>query len=347
MGKFRGGGVLYYDFFLESKNKKDEYVLQEKIKTENPFVELSLGAGNYRYKIFIYNLLGSLEVESDWILFDVTKAYEPKVRDVSPKIIYLEEAQDGIYTVTGSELRVESEFYLVANEGKSRHSIPGTIIDHDKNNHKVKLQFDVEKIDVSKYSLVVKNPGGLKDKSDKITVKYKKPVDFNVSVGYAPVFILNDDTINKYFEKSFYPLVPNVCLTFIPIKRKFGYLGFALTGSYFMMNNDKGSYSVSSHCVSGSFDLVYQKLLYKRKFLLDVRAGAGVTNLLDMKFAFNNGIVSEPLNSVNISVNAGLGIQYYVLKRLYIEAGCDFTHVFIKDMVMQYIQPVISCGYQF
>ena len=65
------------------------------------------------------------------------------------------------------------------------------------------------------------------------------------------------------------------------------------------------------------------------------------------KFHFPRNINSEPLNSLDISVIAGLTGQIYVTNRMYIEAGADFIFPFMGKLIMGYVQPQICIGWQF
>lgn len=339
--------VLKYDFLIEEQQSDGTYLYRDKVETEISSVEVSLPAGAFRYRITAYNLLGLPEVTTEWKTVTINKAYEPKVTAVSPRNIFLEEEQDGIYTITGEQLQVDSLFYLIPKEGKSEQKILGTIIESDERNRRVRVSFDVEKVDVGNYALNAVNPGGLNSSISPIVVKFKKPFDLDISGGYAPFYVLYDDTIETYFGSSFQPIGFSGRGTFIPVKRRLGYFGFSLAGSYFFMNKDTEALSVSSHALAGHLDFVYQKLLYKRMLLLEIHGGGGIFAFSDMKFQFEHGVESDPLFSLNPMVTGGIAFQLYVQKRLYIELGCDYTHVFISDMSLGYIQPTLSCGWQF
>ena len=198
--------VLKYDFIIEEQQNDGSFLFRDKIETEKNSVEMSLPSGSFRYRITAYNLLGLPEATTEWEMVTIQKAYQPVLETVSPRTIFLEEEQDGIYTVTGEQIQLESLFYLVPKEGKSEEKISGKIIESDEKNRKVRIAFDVEKVDVANYALNIINPGGLNSSIEPIVVKFKKPFDLDISGGYAPIYVLYDNTVETYFGSSFQPM---------------------------------------------------------------------------------------------------------------------------------------------
>ena len=94
--------VFKYEFIMEHLVKGNWVEIEHQELTENK-IDLSLAAGSYRYKILLYNYLGFLETETDWIEAEIIKAYQPKISSVSPQNLYLEEIQDGIFIVERSQ----------------------------------------------------------------------------------------------------------------------------------------------------------------------------------------------------------------------------------------------------
>lgn len=329
---------------IENEVNADGYILIDDRETENSFVELSLPSGSYRYKITVYNFLGYAEYETDWFSVDIYKAYQPEVRDITPRNLFLEEVQNGIFTVTGVDLREGAEYYLRAGTRK----LKATVIEQDNNNRHVKLQFDVKSIDAGIYTLNVVNVGGLESSISPITVKFKKPTDFDISVGYAPFLVLYDSTIAENFGTNFFPIGANLRMSFFPLKFKAGYFGISLSASGTYVNNQKPTFSVSTHIADAYVNLAYQKCFLKNNRLhLDAHAGAGLLGFLGTQFKFPHNIKSEQLWSLSICATAGVSFQFYILNRLYIEAGVDFVQPFIFDMVMGYVKPIVSVGWQF
>ncbi|MEE1165853.1 MAG: hypothetical protein UHP28_01695 [Treponema sp.] len=56
---------------------------------------------------------------------------------------------------------------------------------------------------------------------------------------------------------------------------------------------------------------------------------------------------SDPLNSVNFSVNAEAAAHFYLTSRLFLEKNIEFISSFLRDMKIGIIQPSINIGWQF
>lgn len=342
--------VFKYEFIMEHFTK-GKYVEIEHKEVQGNSIDLSLVSGTYRYKLRAYNYLGFLEVETDWIPVEIVKAYQPKIFDVTPGTIFLEEEQDGIYSVSGSELSSTTEFSLMKGVKNQDGRLKAEILEtDDKHKNKVKIQFNPEDLDVGKWTLVAKNIGGLRDFKQDVVVKWRKAVDFNVSAGYAPIFFVASPEMKKYFNTEQMWLVPEVRMNFFPVKKRFGYFGIGLSGCFSGLNYKPDGYELNSFFFTGNVDFIFQKYFIPKRLCLDAHVGAGVVGFSGMQFKFPHDIQSEKVTSINISANAGVAVDFYFLKsvkRLYGELGCDFTYTFMKDMNLMFIQPQLSIGWQF
>lgn len=339
--------VFKYEFIMEHLVRGKYVEIEHKELQENS-IDLSLVSGTYRYKLLAYNYLGFLEVETEWIPVEIVKAYQPKIYDVSPGTIFLEEEQDGIYTVTGSELSSTTEYSFSKNMKNQDGRIKAEIIEFDdKHKNKAKIKFDPEILDVGKWTLVAKNIGGLRDFKQDVIIKWKKAVDLDVSAGYAPVFFIASPEIKNYFSTQQMWFVPEVRVNFFPMKKRYGYFGVGFSGCFSGLNYDAGTYDLKSLFFTGNLDFVYQRYFKEKKFCIDLHAGVGVVGFTGLHFEFPHNIESDSLTSINVSGNVGVAFDYYILKRLYVELGCDFTYAFMKDMNLMFIQPQASVGWQF
>ncbi|MBP5401692.1 MAG: hypothetical protein J6Y36_00890 [Treponema sp.] len=347
--------VFKYEFIMEHF-VKGKWVEIEHVELQTNKVDLSLPSGTYRYKILLYNYLGFLETETDWIPVDIIKAYQPKISAISPGNIYLDEMQDGIFEIDGSELRPETEFSLSKSKKGEEGTIKGKIIEEDKRNKHVKIYFDPELIDTAKYKLVAKNPGGLKDAFDGPLVRYKKPMDFDVSLSYVIPVVLFDETIPNYLGQNVFPLTLNSRASFLPVKSKYGYLGAQINGYYMRMDHDFSNYEVGGNLIMGFANFVYQfpirklnsdQKTYRLLATLEAHVGAGVVQFMNYRYIFPGGIQSKPLNSINLSADIGVGGQIYVYKRMFVDINVDFVAGFGKDMVIGMVLPSVGAGWQF
>lgn len=349
--------VLKYEFIVE-QFQKGKYVEIAHEETSTNSVSVSLSAGTYRYKIIAYNFLGVVEIESEWIDVEIIKAYQPKINNVSPGSLFLEEMQDGIFVVEGSELRPETEFTLSAVKKNAEGKLKGVIIEDDKRNHRLKIKFNPDELNSANYTLVAKNPGGLKAFYNGPDVRFKKPVDFDVSAAYVFPVVLFDDTVPKYYGSNLFPLSATIKMSLLPIKKNFGYFGFGINAFYSRMDKNFGNYKIGGNLVSGHLNFVYQipirKIAKDNKTkrlaaTIEMHLGAGVAYFMDHTFTFDNGIVTPALNSLLLSADAGIGAQIYIanLNRLYVDFGVDFSMAFGSDLTLGTLLPYAGVGWQF
>lgn len=346
--------ILKYVFVIQQENKDGEFVTLEEIETEENFVDIPLSAGKYRYKITVYNLLGIAELESDWISADVVKAYRPEITSVAPGTIYLEERQDGVYQLNGNELRPETEFVLT--DGKGRSTVVATIIETDDKNRRVKIQVNPKELDTKKYTLIAKNEGGLTASYFPVTVQFKKPMDLDVSAGYTLPVIPFDDTLKTYMNSAVFPLSLSGKVNFMPFKHNFGYIGIGLEVNYIRMFYQADEYLVDGNVFTGLANFVYQyPIRVKDKYnpgatrlfmILEAHGGAGFTFFNDFKYHYKY-VESKPLNSLNISWDAGFAVDYYITNRLFLDLNVDFVMSIGVDMTMGAILPTVGIGWQF
>lgn len=369
--------VYRYEFVLEELNEDGEYVPNTTIDTKETELLLPLTAGKYRYCLNIYNFLNYLDYTTDWITFEIIKTYHPVITSVSPTIIYLEEAQTGIFTVEGIDLRKDTVFTFENNI----YEIPAEIVSTDGEYTKSRIKVDPELLDTGTYYIRAVNPGGLFDTSGTIKITFKKPMDLDVSVGYSPILLLDidktssdnnmgKDTLFEFFSDNgsknlFFPLGFDARVSFIPYKTYNFYLGAGLGLNYFMMkytkedNSGNEMYSIKAPAYCSHLDVVAQLALRKQvpwKLVLEAHAGVGLFGFAGLTFDFPN-FTSEPLWSSDFSLVGGLALQIYRTNRLYFEAGCDFMwsiqYSVDKEtnkqspMMSYYIQPRITVGWQF
>lgn len=349
--------VLKYEFTIEMQNKKGKYEQINFIETTDNFVEISLSAGHYRYKIALYNFLGYKEYETPWYPVDVIKAYQPKISDVSPSHIYMEEVQDGVFVVDGYELRPETEFVLKNGSTELRP----VKVENDSKNKKVKLYFDPNAFDTGNWTLIATNIGGLKFSYNPIKIQFKKPFDFDLSGGYAFMYLPSSYFINDIFPQiwntTVSPLGLSLRATFIPVKKKTIYYGFSLNLFNYFFKNSYKNWTVSSIFTIASLDFNIQWPFLNKKLFLDLHFGFGASIFYDLHIEFSRNIKSPSDQRINPNLDLGISLFYYPAKRLYISVGLDTTLMFDfadswfqrndNNLYMWSIIPTLEIGYQF
>lgn len=331
-----------------------------------------LPPGNYRYKIITYNLLNIPEVESDWFGVKIMLAHRPEIRSVSVQVnrsstLYLDEWNDGVVVLGGRDLYppptgggdVVFTEYRLTDPKKKRPDIVPEVLEHDDDNRGVRLAVDLDSLDIGTYHFIATDISGLSSEPgdrNALTVKFRKAVDFDVSVGYVLPVVLFDDTLEHYMESSVWPLSVTARCSFMPFKRRFGYFGVGLSGSYTRMSCDTEDYSIDGNLITAHLNFVYQFPVNIRKkgtdrsrhlLTLEFHGGVGGALFNNYMFHFPHDIDSEPLDSLNLSVDAGLAVQVYFTRRFYSEVCVDYVMSFISDMSFGMIMPSVSVGWQF
>ncbi len=369
--------VLHYEVVIESFSEKTKTFEEiNRIMTEDNSSKVQvnplLAPGVYRYKVISYNLVDVPEVESSWFEFKIYKAYQPEVSDIKSLAnrtgtLFLEEINDGVFNISGKNLfelpQSESdisftEYALLNSKKKNAEPIIPEILENEKN-RRLKVYFDLKKLDVGKYNFVATDASGLKsnvDRRSEIEVKFKKRVDFDLSAGYVFPVVLYDGTFEKYLDTNLLPLSATARASFVPFKHRFGYFGFGIFGSYSRIFADYSNYQIDGNLINADALFVYQlpvrvkiKNSEKRRHILtfELHGGAGLSFFNDLKFHFEHDIVSEPLNSINLNAIAGGAVQLYITNRIYTEIAADYLMAFLNDMDFGMILPSVSVGWQF
>lgn len=369
--------VQYYEVLIEKYDEKSEtYTEINKLKTEENStsikVEPQLQPGMYRFKVITYDLIGLPSVESEWKTFSIYKAYKPQINDISSKVngsstLYLEEVNDGIFSVSGRNLFETSKnekdiqftkYFVVNQNDKKQNILVPEILNVEKNNRKIEFQMNMKDLDVGVYDFFAEDASGLKSETNNnnFTVKFKKKVDFDLSAGYVLPVILFDDTINHYMGANIWPLSGTFRMSFMPFKRSFGYFGVGLAGTYSRLFAEFPQYKIDGNLITAHLNFVYQLPIRFRiknsdqrrhTFSLELHGGVGTTFFNDIVFHFPHDINSKPLNSINLSFDVGGAVQVYITSRLYAEVGVDFVMAFVKDMQFGVLHPSVCIGWQF
>ena len=371
--------VLKYEVVIEEKkNEKSDWTEINRLFTEDNTTRVQiqplLTPGLYRYKVITYDLIGIPEIESDWYEFNIYRAYIPQVRSVEASVshsstIYLDEINDGLFTVTGRNLfdlqegPTDTSFthYEVYNaRRKNAEPIIPKILEFSDNNRRLRVQFNMEELDTGTYYFTATDASGLRSENDKdssFTVKFRKAVDFDIAAGYACPVIIFGDKMKEYLNTTVLPLSANAKISLMPFKRRFGYLGLGIDATYSRLLTKTEGYDLDGNYICGNALFIYQlPVRIKSKTdntklrhiaTLELHGGAGVSMFQNTVFHFPHDINSEPLNSLDFCALAGASAQVYFTNRLYVEVGADFVMPFIENIAMGYLQPFAGVGWQF
>ena len=371
--------VQKYEIVIEEKKDDNtDWTEINRLFTEDNTTKVQiqplLVPGLYRYKVITYDLIGIPEIESDWFEFNIYKAYIPQIRSIEAAVtksstIYLDEINDGLYTITGRNLfelqdgptDISFTTYSVINARKGTEAplIPH-ILEFSDNNRKLKVQFDLDQLDTGTYYFSATDASGLTNEYDKdsmFVIKFRKAVDLDVAAGYTIPIIIIGDKIKEYLDTTVLPLSVNGKVSFMPFKRRFGYFGIGVDATYSRLLTQTEGYDLDGNYMTGNALFVYQlpiRIKDKKNdgklrhiATVELHGGGGVAMFQNTVFHFPHNIDSEPLNSLDFCATVGLSGQVYFTNRLYAELGVDFVMPFMGDLLMGYIKPVAAVGWQF
>ncbi len=365
------GDVLKYEIIIDRFDEGAEHYLpyyyhetnEEETQACLVYIDPILPVGQYRSEIKVYNILGILEESmTSFDEFTVRQAYKPEIKSVSYPLymrntIYLDDLDnDGVIEVNGRNLFLPDEtdkaivhttYYLKG----PRTVYPLTLLSHDElRNRKVVFLFDMKKLDVGKYHFFAQDASGLHSEDDsdsEFFVKFKKWLDVDIEAGYTCPVVLHDDTLPEYLASNVYPLSLQGKFAFMPFKHVWGYMGIGIRGNYSRISHHAGSYTIDGNIGMLHALFVYQMPLFRRRVIVELHGGAGITYFNNIVFHFPHDINSDPLNTISLSLDAGLSVQVYINKRLYTAVGADYAFTLNKDMNLGVIMPSASIGWQF
>jgi hypothetical protein len=312
--------------------------------TTQPFIEVSLAPGEYRYGVLTYDLFDVPAEAPPWTSFEVLLALQPEVYNFSPAGFYLDEDTVWEVSLGGGNLTPQAEIYLRLLGPGGDRIIPSRYIPSPRGDSG-QLVFVLDNLTPGAYEVYVKNPGGLEASRGTFTIAYRKPVDLNVSLNYAPLVPLYG-ALNDFFDAPVFPLAVAARISFVPFKRVWGYLGVELVPFWTALSAKGEGYEVLAQYMGAHANLLYQKWLPNRTMAFNFRLGGGMVLLDDLHFEFSNGS-SESLQTLMPSAGAGLSFMWFVNKPFFVELGAEYLHFFSVDNPSPgYLRPIIGGGYQ-
>lgn len=162
--------VYYYEVLIEraepgpanANGSTGETVYTEALreKIEQPFINCSLSAGSYRYRVTPYNFLEQPGESSAWAYFTVYAAYQPEISTISPGLFDLGGSDEKLYLeINGNNLDEKAEVFFYLAQGGGR-IVPETVVTGAAGNKTI-LVFNKAQLASGFYDIVIRNPGGL------------------------------------------------------------------------------------------------------------------------------------------------------------------------------------------
>jgi len=336
-----GAHALRYEVVIE-KLEDENYVSHLREFTTALFLELSLTAGDYRFRVIPYDVLDRPGESSRWVQVEVRPALKPEVNSA------LQEAtgtKDELYMfkVDGRNLLPDSEIFFLNEEGERIDPVRITAIDDDGS---VVLFFDKGSLVTGEYGIVVKNPGGLE--TDMGGVVFTAPQKF------API-----ESPFKLFSASWMPVLSfpinsfeeSIVLTGAALNMAVAfmlpldfYVGPELTTTWHTLNSvpavenetdetdsaDEGSQGMKNQVLTIGINVLAGKWFFNQTMAVNVRLGANYSLLGEGSF----------------NLNAGASFLWRFLKNVYVEAGANYSLAFNEELTGG-LHPFIGAGCKF
>jgi hypothetical protein len=342
----KDANALNYEIIVEQKNPSGAgYTEVLRSAATEPFAEVSLAPGAYRYKVLVYDLLGRPAADPQWTPLDIDPAWEPVLSGFSPAVFYLDEDTVWELSLDGANLQKGAQIFLRFQDTGTLLKPVSVSIDDD--GESALLIFDGDELVQGLFTAHVINPGGIETSLGTFRIAFRKPFDVNVSIGYAPLVPLYGYLFDT-FDDAVFPVSAYARLGFIPFKRAWGYLGLELEPSWTSISKSASSYETFARIGGLHLNFLFQKWLAGRRAVFNIRAGAGVSAVYDFYFEHKTGLTSETRNSWFTSVSVGFSFQWFVAASLYVEAGAQFTQFITRvSPPPGFLRPEAGLGWRF
>lgn len=324
-------GVLYYEVTLK---RTDGVTIFKNKRCQTNQLEVQLKPGMYRYKVFVFNMLGALEQESDWLPIEIRQAHVPEIKKVSPDKLYLED-QNFTLEVNGAGFADNAEVSL--RNGEKSKAIPITPTAVTENKITIDIKDPNAFLNMMLY-VTVKDKSGLFTTSEAISIKYRKPLDFYCGVSYIPWIPVYDKWYIGKFNKKFYPIAGGAELGLIFLKTRYGFFGVELHSSY--AKTDLSQHDMKAFTIFSSARFLYE-YWFIRHMAFYMTAGGGAS------FMKVQTVDKRSVKSIDPMYTFGLGFRIKPVRFLYLDIAVSMDHIFMKDMQMLGILPEIGIGFRY
>jgi hypothetical protein len=263
---------------------------------------------------------------SEWTGIRVFVAKQPAAESCSPAVYFVDSLEEQFtLTIRGRNLVEEAELYITARKAGADPVRPSSVT-YSADEGSITAVFRVEGLELGAYEITIINPGGMKQVQGGFSVGFSRPLDINVSLGYAPVLPLYGYLFDTY-DEAFYPPGFYGRVSVVPVKRLWGWIGFELAPHYANLKTENSRYRLTGHMVNVYTDLLYQKWMRHFTLALNLRFGGGLATLSNVKFSHKDGSQSESTGTVVFALNTGASVQWLVWKNMFVEAGMEYTQL--------------------
>jgi hypothetical protein len=312
--------------------------------TQQNFIEISLGPGNYRYRLLVYNLLNQLEYTSNWAPFKILPAYQPKILRLSPDGFYLEEYRAREIVLEGRNLREDSRVFLKPLRDRDEPVVPRRVI-IEASGESARLVFDSGDLVSGSYVVYIQNPGGLED-SKPFFIDLGKPFGVNIAAGYSPLLPLYGYLFD-IFDDSFYPPGFDIRVSCILVKETWGYLGLEAVPYVNFLQAQKNGKDIDTRLSGIQINGLYKRWIETGRTSVNFRLGMGPAARGD--FTYNSGATkNEASFTWMFALDTGVSFQWYIYSAAFVELGLDYERLLSKDSPEPgFLRPFAEIGWRF
>jgi hypothetical protein len=331
-----------YEVVIE-KQEGESYAAHSREFTAEPFIEVSLTAGTYRFRVIPYDILDRPGEGSRWMRLEVRPALRPELFGALQESFNAED-DFYIFKADGKNLLEDSETFFIDQEGGRIAPVRTVSLDDGDS---LLLLFDKSQLVTGEYGLVVKNPGGLEAAIDGIVftvpekVSKSKAFVKNFGASWMPVLQFPVESVEDSMILS--GAAVNMSAAF-PLPAGF-YIGPELTTTWYSYKSTPAQNSEDDETDSG--DEASQNTVQKQALTIGLNVLAGRW-FLNHSIAVNLRIGADfaLLSEGNVSLNAGASFFWQAISYLYVEAGVNYSMTFDKELSSS-LRPWIGAGCQF
>jgi hypothetical protein len=339
---YRDENDFRYEVIIEQQNETGEYIqILRQERTEN-FIELSLAAGKYRYRVLVYNLLDRLEYSTNWANFSIDRARPPVLDRMSPgRFILTGENEPWIIELKGTNLLPESELSLRPAAGGDA-VLPAEYTAFPDGNGG-RAVFNSADLAAGRDELHVRNPGGFEALGE-CTVRNRLSFDLFISASYVPALPFYG-YLSELFDSQMYPLGFSLRADFLPLKGNWGSLGLEALASWNYLSVTKTGLTASVNFFLSHLNLLYQYTL-SPQLALDIRLGGGQTTVLDLSYNLH-GVRQDPVSTWMLSMDGGVSLKWIFHPHAFAELGLDYVNLFSASGPQGLLFPFAGAGWKY
>ena len=157
-----------FDYKVEIRGVETSY--KSLLQSDTTFVEVSLPAGKYRYRVYAFDFLGRQASVSDWRDFTVLKAIQPQVVNKEKTVVPVKDDKKVSIPVDVKSIEEDSKVELVNKE--TNQVVEGKLdVKVDDKNQLVASEAVFPMVEEGNWVVKVTNPSGLFTESEEIKVE--------------------------------------------------------------------------------------------------------------------------------------------------------------------------------